>query len=69
MCVDFDLSSEIRSDVMKSRAEQREDTRGRIVVAAAKAFSEKGFRAASTRCIASEVSPVLVGVESAWRGD
>ena len=38
---------------MKSRAEQREDTRNRIVVAAAKAFSEKGFRAASTRDIAA----------------
>lgn len=38
---------------MKSRAEQREDTRNRIVVAAAKAFSERGFRAASTRDIAA----------------
>jgi TetR/AcrR family transcriptional regulator len=38
---------------MKSRAEQREDTRGQIVVAAAQAFSEKGFRAASTRDIAA----------------
>ena len=38
---------------MKSRAEQRADTRDRIVVAAAKAFSEKGFRAASTRDIAA----------------
>jgi AcrR family transcriptional regulator len=38
---------------MKSRVEQREDTRNRIVVAAAKAFSEKGFRAASTRDIAA----------------
>ena len=38
---------------MKSRAEQREDTRERIVVAAAKAFSERGFRAASTRDIAA----------------
>jgi AcrR family transcriptional regulator len=38
---------------MKSRAAQREDTRNRIVVAAAKAFSEKGFRAASTRDIAT----------------
>ena len=32
---------------------QREDTRERIVVAAAKAFSEMGFRAASTRGIAA----------------
>ncbi len=38
---------------MKSRAAQREDTRSRIVVAAATAFSEKGFRAASTRDIAA----------------
>lgn len=38
---------------MKSRAEQREDTRNRIVVAAAKAFSQRGFRAASTREIAT----------------
>jgi TetR/AcrR family transcriptional regulator len=38
---------------MKSRVEQREDTRERIVVAAAKAFSERGFRAASTRDIAA----------------
>jgi AcrR family transcriptional regulator len=38
---------------MKSRAEQREDTYNRIVVAAGKAFSEKGFRAASTRDIAA----------------
>src|SRR5271170_3920580 len=38
---------------MKSRAEQREDTRNRIVVAAAKAFAEMGFRAASTRAIAA----------------
>jgi TetR/AcrR family transcriptional regulator len=38
---------------MKSRAEQREDTRNRIVVAAAKAFAEMGFRAASTRDIAA----------------
>lgn len=38
---------------MKSRVEQREDTRERIVVAAAKAFSEMGFRAASTRDIAA----------------
>ncbi|MBI1815845.1 MAG: TetR/AcrR family transcriptional regulator [Deltaproteobacteria bacterium] len=38
---------------MKSRAAQREDTRNRIVVAAAKAFSEMGFRAASTRDIAA----------------
>jgi len=37
---------------MKSRAEQREETRNRIVVAAAKVFSERGFRAASTRDIA-----------------
>ena len=38
---------------MKSRAAQREETHERIVVAAAKAFSEKGFRAASTRDIAA----------------
>ena len=38
---------------MNRRAVQREDTRNRIVVAAAKAFSEKGFRAASTRDIAA----------------
>ena len=38
---------------MNRRAAQREDTRNRIVVAAAKAFSEKGFRAASTRDIAA----------------
>ena len=38
---------------MKSRAEQRDDTRNRIVVAAAKTFSERGFRAASTRDIAA----------------
>jgi TetR/AcrR family transcriptional regulator len=37
-----------------TRSEQREETRGRIVAAAAKAFSEKGFRAASTRDIAAE---------------
>ena len=38
---------------MNSRAAQREETRNRIVVAAAKAFSELGFRAASTRDIAA----------------
>lgn len=38
---------------MKTRTEQREDTRNRIVVAAAKTFSELGFRAASTRVIAT----------------
>jgi len=38
---------------MNRRATQREDTRNRIIVAAAKAFSEKGFRAASTRDIAA----------------
>ena len=38
---------------MKSRAEQRDATRNRIVVAAAKTFSERGFRAASTRDIAA----------------
>ncbi len=38
---------------MTRRAAQREDTRNRIVVAAAKAFSEKGFRGASTRDIAA----------------
>jgi AcrR family transcriptional regulator len=37
---------------MSSRAQQREDTRQRIVTAAAEAFSELGFRAASTREIA-----------------
>ncbi len=38
---------------MKSRAAQREETHKRIVVAAAKVFSERGFRAASTRDIAA----------------
>ncbi len=38
---------------MTSRSEQREDTRNRIVVAAVKTFSELGFRAASTRMIAT----------------
>ena len=38
---------------MSRRAAQREDTRSRIVAAAATAFSEKGFRAASTREIAA----------------
>jgi AcrR family transcriptional regulator len=38
---------------MRKRAQQREDTRGRIVDAAARAFAEKGFRAASTREIAA----------------
>src|SRR5215475_1404058 len=38
---------------MKRRSDQRDRTRNRIVVAAAKAFSEKGFRAASTRDIAA----------------
>jgi AcrR family transcriptional regulator len=38
---------------VKSRLEQREDTRDRIVEAAARMFSEKGFRAASTREIAA----------------
>ena len=38
---------------MKSRAAQRDDTRNRIVVAAAKTFSERGFRAAGTRDIAA----------------
>ncbi len=37
---------------MASRAEQREETRQRIVDAAAAAFSELGFKAASTREIA-----------------
>lgn len=35
-----------------TRAEQREDTRKRIIDAAARAFAERGFRAASTRDIA-----------------
>lgn len=38
---------------MKTRAQQREDTRGRIIEAAARLFAEKGFRAASTREIAA----------------
>ena len=38
---------------MTRRTAQREDTRSRIVAAAAKAFAEKGFRAASTRAIAA----------------
>ena len=38
---------------MNRRTAQREDTRNRIVAAAAKAVSEKGFRAASTREIAA----------------
>jgi TetR/AcrR family transcriptional regulator len=37
---------------MKSRAQQREATRERIVEAALEAFAEKGFRGASTRDIA-----------------
>jgi TetR/AcrR family transcriptional regulator len=37
---------------MKKRAEQRQETRGRIVEAALEAFAEKGFLAASTRDIA-----------------
>jgi len=38
---------------MNSRAEQREQTRDRIIDAAARAFAELGFRAASTRDIAA----------------
>jgi AcrR family transcriptional regulator len=38
---------------MNRRAEQREHTRARIIEAAARAFSELGFRAASTRDIAA----------------
>lgn len=38
---------------MTRRARQREQTRQRIVAAAAEAFSEPGFRAASTREIAA----------------
>jgi len=38
---------------MPSRAEQREQTRSRIVDAAARIFAERGFRAASTREIAA----------------
>src|SRR5262245_26471441 len=38
---------------MNRRAAQREDTRARIVAAAAKAFAENGFRAAGTREIAA----------------
>lgn len=37
---------------MTTRAEQRADTSNRILLAAVKEFSEKGFRAASTRDIA-----------------
>jgi AcrR family transcriptional regulator len=38
---------------MSKRADQREQTRERIVEAAAEAFSERGFRGASTREIAT----------------
>jgi TetR/AcrR family transcriptional regulator len=38
---------------MNSRAEQRQQTRDRIIDAAARAFAELGFRAASTRDIAA----------------
>jgi AcrR family transcriptional regulator len=38
---------------MKGRARQREETRKRIIDAAARAFSERGFRGASTREIAA----------------
>lgn len=37
---------------MSRRAQQREDTRNRIVEVAARAFAERGFRAAGTREIA-----------------
>jgi TetR/AcrR family transcriptional regulator len=38
---------------MTTRAEQREETRRLIIAAAGQAFSERGFRAASTRDIAT----------------
>lgn len=38
---------------MKTRSQQRDDTRNRIIEAAVRTFSEKGFRAASTREIAA----------------
>lgn len=38
---------------MKTRERQREETRNRIIDAAARMFSERGFRAASTRDIAA----------------
>jgi AcrR family transcriptional regulator len=41
------------NEAMKTRVEQRDETRNRIVEAAARSFSDKGFRAASTREIAS----------------
>lgn len=37
-----------------TRAQQREDTRNRIIDAAARVFAERGFRAASTRDIAKQ---------------
>ena len=38
--------------VVKTRAQQREETRERIVEAAIECFAERGFRGASTREIA-----------------
>jgi AcrR family transcriptional regulator len=38
---------------MKSRSQQRDDTRNRIIEAAARVFADKGFRAAGTREIAA----------------
>lgn len=39
---------------MKTRSQQREETCDRIIAAAAKSFSARGFRAASTRDIAAQ---------------
>jgi len=59
---------------MKSRERQREETRNRIIDAAARAFSERGFRAASTRDIAARagVNQGLItyhfrGKEKLWK--